>query len=240
MRKELKFCVGLMFVMSISGCTIHTQDGSSAIENETSIMHDETIREPEETTADGLLSIVKDELTIQDILVPEDECLRDTPFMAGSVECVMKYNPDLERIKSEEHFNYCFNYWKGDGIEYVTTSEDLDIYGLIITANYSLNCGLKIGMRESDLQKYFPVMEKYEKGNLKEGRGQIIFAGNLMTDKLGALQTTDYDCAYACVCAASEKEVEKYQIKVTTAYSVTAFVKDEEVCKIVLDLPMAN
>lgn len=258
MRKKLGFYMGLMLVMSISGCT-HAENISSTIVNGSSIMQDETVKEPdegpvapdqtsasetlsvsdkilgtEETTTDELQDMIKYELTIQDILIPEDECLRHTPFMTGSVESVMKYNPNLKRVKSEEHANYCFNYWKGDGIEYVTNSDDPDIYGLIISANYSLNCGLKIGMKESDLQKNFPVMEKYEKGNLREGHGQIVFVSNIMNDKLGPLQTTDYDCAYACDCSASEEEVEEYQIKVTTAYSVTAFIKDGEVCKMSL------
>lgn len=95
-------------------------------------------------------------------------------------------------------------------------------------------------MKESDLQKCFPGMEKYEKGSLGEGHGKIVFVSLLMNDKLGPLQTTDYDCAYACVCVASEEEVEEYQINVTAAYSVTAFIKNGEVCKIVLDLPTAN
>lgn len=195
----------------------------------------------EETTAGGSRgSEVKNELVISDIFIPEDECLKHTPFMSGSVECVLQDNPNLERVKSEERANGYFNYWKGDGIEYVTYGEEQNICGIIISDHYSLDCGLKIGMEEADLQKNFPVMDRYEKENLLRERGQIIFSGNMMCDKLGPLQTTDYDYAYACVCGASEEEVEEYQINVTTGYSVTAFIKDGKVCKIVLDLPMAG
>ena len=87
---------------------------------------------------------------------------------------------------------------------------------------------------------FFDFLEMHEKENLLRERGQIIFLSNIMCDKLEPLRTTDYDCAYACVCTASEEEVEEYQINVTIGYSVTAFIKDGRVCKIVLDLPMAG
>lgn len=61
-----------------------------------------------------------------------------------------------------------------------------------------------------------------------------------MNDKMGPLQTTDYDCVYAYVRGASDEEVEEYEINGTIAYSVAAFIKEEEVCKIVLDRPTAG
>lgn len=183
---------------------------------------------------------IKNELTIQDILIPEDECLKNTPFMAGSVECILDHYPDLERIRSEEGANGYFNYWMGDGIEYITYAENSNISGVVISANYSLNCGLRIGMEEKKLQQYFPCMEKLEKKNLMEGQGLVVFAGAIMNDEMGPLQTTDYDCVYAYVHAASDEEVDEYQISGTTAYSVTAFINNEEVCKIVLDRPTAG
>lgn len=225
MRKNQIF-ICLMIMAAISGCA----PGENV---PPAIMQEETVRETED--------VVKNELTIPDIFIPEDECLKNAPFMASDIECILNSNPKLERIKSVDHANGYFNYWKGNGIEYLTYSEGTTIFGLIITDNYSLSCGLKIGMKESDLQQKFPVMEKFEKGNLlMEGHGQIVFLSNLMRDEMGPLSTTDYDYVYACTCAASEEEVKEYQITGTIAYSVTAFVKDGKVCKIVLDLPMAG
>lgn len=194
----------------------------------------------QDITIDGAQDIIKNELMIQDILIPEDECLKNTPFMTGNMECVLEYETDIERIKSEEGANGYFNYWIGDGIEYVTFAEAMDIIGVVISDNYSLNCGLKIGMKESELLEHFPMMEKCEKGDLKKGDGLIAFSSSIMNDEMGPLQTTEYDCAYAYVGRASDEEVEKYQINVTITYSVVAFIKDGMVCKIVLDLPTAG
>ena len=253
MRKKL-FFQGVLLTMLISGCmatektlptvsnrSITIQDGEETIISDI-CENPEAEKEDDVEKLDQRLinqDIIKYNLTIRDILIPEDAYLKSVPFMVGSMEGVLTYNPNLKKTKSEEGANGYFNYWTGSGIEYITYGEDWGIYGLIISSDYSLNCGLKIGMKESELQKYFPVMEKYEKRNLKK-EGQIIFAGNMMRDKLGPLKTTDYDCVYACVCAASEKEVEEYKIYGTIAYSVTAFVKDGKVCKIVLDLPTAG
>lgn len=255
MRKNL-FLQGMLVTMLVSGCT--PSESISPGERYTStIMLDEaettisgTIENSgieienditeQDITIDGSQDIIKNELVIQDILIPEDECLKNTPFMTGSMECVLKYDPDLERIKSEEGANGYFNYWIGDGIEYVTFAEAMDITGIVISDNYSLNCGLKIGMKESELLERFPMMEKCEKGDLKKGDGMIAFSSAIMNDEIGPLQTTEYDCAYAYVGRASDEEVEEYQINVTIAYSVVAFIKDGMVCKIVLDLPMAG
>lgn len=224
MRKNQIF-ICLMIMAAISGCAPGEKVPSA-------IVQEETVEETE--------AVVKNELTIPDIFIPEDECLKNAPFMTGSMECVLKYNPELERVKSVDHANGYFNYWKGNGIEYITHSARTNIFGLIITDHYSLSCGLKIGMKESDLQQQFPVMEKFEKGNLTEGRGAIVFPSSLMNDEMGPLSTTDYDYVYACACAASDEEVEEYQIAGTIAYSVTAFIKNGKVCKIVLDLPTAG
>lgn len=262
MRKNL-LLQGMLVTMLVSGCT--PTGGISPIgSHNPTIMPDEA-----ETTLSGILEdsgieiennieessenlikqeittnepqdIAKNELMVQDILIPEDACLKNTPFMTGNMECVLEYEPNLERIKSEEGANGYFNYWIGDGIEYVTFAEDRDIVGVIINNSYSLNCGLKIGMKETELREHFPMMEKCEKGDLKKGDGLIAFNSSIMNDEIGPLQTTEYDCAYAYVGRASDEEVEEYQINVTIAYSVVAFIKDGMVCKIVLDLPMAG
>lgn len=228
MRKNQIF-ICLMIMAAISGCA----PGENV---PPAIMQEETGRE----TDTGSQDVVKNELTIPDIFIPEDECLKNALFMTGSMECVLKYNPELERVTTVDHGNGYLVYWKGDGIEYVDFCEDMDIYGIVITDHYSLNCGLKIGMEESDLQQKFPVMEKFEKGNLTKGQGIIVFSSSLMNDEMGPLSTTDYDYVYACACAASDEEVEEYQITGTIAYSVIAFIKNGKVCKIVLDLPTAG
>ena len=152
MRKKISFYIGLILVVSISGCA-QAKNILPTMGNESSIMRDENVGESddktvtqqrtstsdtlyvsdesletEKTTADVFQdSMIKNELIISDIFIPEDECLKHTPFMSSSVECVLQYNPNLERVKSEEGANGYFNYWKGDGIEYVTYNEDLNM-----------------------------------------------------------------------------------------------------------------
>lgn len=235
MIKKL-FFQGMLWAILISGCT-PAGSVSPAVSQEPAVM-----REEEETVAADISEDpeIKNEWMIRDIFIPEDPCLKDTPFMNGSIECVLKYEPDLERIRSEERANGYLTYWIGDGIEYVTHFEDLDIIGVIISDNYSLSGGLKIGMKETELQERFPMMDKCEKGDLEKGEGMIVFASSIMNDKMGPLQTTDYDCVYAYSRGASDKEVEEYEINGTIAYSVAAFIKEGEVCKIVLDRPTAG
>ena len=61
-----------------------------------------------------------------------------------------------------------------------------------------------------------------------------------LRDKMGPLQTTDFDYAYYYVRGASDEEVEKYHISRFIAYSVIAFIKDGVICKLFLDSPMVG
>ena len=111
-----KYFYGILSAILISGCA-QAENLSSTAANSSIIIQDKT---------------EKNELTIQDILISEDECLKNTPFMAGSVECILAHYSDMEQIRSEEGANGYFNYWIGDGIEYITYSEDPDIAGVVI------------------------------------------------------------------------------------------------------------
>ena len=163
------------------------------------------------------------------------------------MESILKYYPDLTPTKSEEGANGHCTYWKRDGIEYITTGcdstdaagtaikyEDMNVFGLSIVSGCSFNCGLRPGMKESELKQYFPCMKKTDKIE-DDYMDRIIMSG-----EMGPLQTTDFDYAYCYERWVSEEDAEKYRISSSVAYRVIAFIKDEVVCKFFLSIPQAN
>ncbi len=206
------------------------------------------VAESEQAAENSESKTVKNELLLQDLFIPEDECLKNASFMTPDImESVLKYYPDLKPVKSEEGEHGHFTYWKRDGIEYITWGyegtdaagivtkyEDMDVVGLSIVSGCSFSCGLKPGMQERELIQYFPCMKEFDKVD------DTYFRSLIMKDKMGPLQTTDYDYAYYYSRGASDEEVEKYHISRSIAYSVSAFIKDGVVCKIVLDSPTAG
>ncbi len=65
---------------------------------------------------------MKMEIRVSDILIPEIPYLAETPFMVADMEHVLVYDSELEKIEGYEGANGHYNYWKGEGIEYVTHS----------------------------------------------------------------------------------------------------------------------
>ena len=251
MRKKVLY--GILMMLLLSGCT-KTDPSSPAVSSS-----QETIQDQTDSTAESPVSSeqvaedsenkkVKNELLLEDLFIPEDECLKDASFMTTNImESILKYYPDLTPVKSEEGANGHCTYWKRDGIEYITTGcdstdaagtvikyENMEVLGLSIVSGCSFSCGLKSGMKESELKQYFPCMEKIDKIE------DTYLAGFIMRDKMGPLQTTDFDYVYHYRRGASEEEVEKYRISRSIAYSVTAFMKDGEVCKLFIDSPTTN
>jgi len=260
MRRKVLY--GILMMMLLSGCT-KTDPSSPAVSSSQETIQDQA-DSTDESVAESQVSseqvaeysenkTVKNELLLEDLFIPEDECLKDASFMTANImESILKYYPDLVPVKSEERLNGHFNYWKRDGIEYITAGheyyrteygadgneteviekyEGMEVMGLSIVSGCSFSCGLRLGMTESELKQYFPCMEKRDE---KELRSMI------MRDKMGPLQTTDFDCAYYYNRGASDEEVEKYHILRSIAYSVTAFIKDGVVCKLFLDSPTSN
>lgn len=243
MRKLTMFW--LLLLMLLPGCIKETDakltTTNSSVSYENVAASDHVIESSESKT-------IKNEILLPDLFIPEDECLKNASFMTANImENILKHYPDLKPVKSEEGTNGHLTYWKRDGIEYITwgyestnadgtvqKDEDMDIVGLSIVSGCSFSCGLKPGMKESDLIQYFPCMIKFDKGD------DTYFRSSIMRDKMGPLQTTDYDYAYYYSHGASDEDVEKYHISRSIAYSVSALIKDGVVCRIVLDSPTAN
>ena len=259
MRRKVLY--GILVMLLLSGCT-KTDPSSSTVSGSQELIQDQTdstAESPvssEQVAEDSENKKVKNELLLEDLFIPEDECLKDASFMTTNImESILKYYPDLTPTKSEEGANGHCTYWKRDGIEYITAGheyyrteygadgseteviekyEDMDVFGLSIVSGYSFSCGLRPGMKESELKQYFPCMKKVDKDD-----DTYLISHNLR-DKMGPLQTTDFDYAYYYVRGASDEEVEKYHISRSIAYSVTAFIKDGVVCKLFLDSPMVG
>ena len=244
-------------MLLLSGCTktdtlSSTVSGSQELTQDQADSTAERVAESpvssEQVAEDSENKKVKNELLLEDLFIPEDECLKDTPFMTPDImENILKYYPDLKSVKSGEGPNGYYIYWKRDGIEYVTDGydvtdaagtvteyENMDVFGLSIVSGCSFSCGLRPGMKESELKQYFPCMKKTDKIE-DDYMARIIMSG-----EMGPLQTTDFDYAYCYERWVSEEDAEKYRISSSVAYRVIAFIKDEVVCKFFLSIPQAN
>lgn len=255
MRRKVLY--GILMMLLLSGCT-KTDPSSPAVSGSQETIQDqadstaESVAESqvssEQVAEDSENKKVKNELLLEDLFIPKDECLKDASFMTANImESILKYYPDLTPVKSEEGANGHCTYWKRDGIEYITTGcdstdaagtaikyEDMDVFGLSIVSGCSFNCGLRPGMKESELKQYFPCMKKVDEVD------NIYLNTIIRNDKMGPIQTTNFDYMYCYIRGASDEEVEKYRISGTIAYSVVAFIKDGEVCMLFLNLPTAG
>lgn len=183
---------------------------------------------------------IKEEIEILDILIPEIPYLAETPFMVADIEHVLAYDSELEKIEGYEGANGHYNYWKDEGIEYVTHSSEKKLAGIIINnSDYSLANGIQVGMTELELLQTGYPFEKC-KSEVDSGIEMIIFGSGLLRDEKGPLNMTDYDDIYAYVGSASVDEIKNYGIDRTSCYSIVLLMKDGVIDKVILDLPTAG
>ena len=183
---------------------------------------------------------MKMEIGVSDILIPEIPYLAETPFMVADIEHVLVYDSELEKIEGYEGANGHYNYWKGEGIEYVTHSSQKNLAGIVINnSDYSLANGIRVGMTELELIQTGYPFEKC-KSEIDNGIGMIIFGSGLLRDKKGPLNMTDYDYIYAYVGSASADEIKNYGIDRTSCYSIVLLMKDDVIDEVILDLPTAG
>ena len=146
----------------------------------------------------------------------------------------------MEKIEGYEGANGHYNYWKGEGIEYVTHSSEKNLAGIVINnSDYSLANGIRVGMTELELNQTGYPFEKC-KSEIDNGIGMIIFGSGLLRDEKGPLNMTDYDYIYAYVGSASADEIKNYGIDRTSCYSIVLLMKDDVIDEVILDLPTAG
>ena len=183
---------------------------------------------------------MKMEIGVSDILIPEIPYLAETPFMVADIEHVLVYDSELEKSDGYEGANGHYNYWTGEGIEYVTHSSQKNLAGIVINnSDYSLANGIRVGMTELELIQTGYPFEKC-KSEIDNGIGMIIFGSGLLRDKKGPLNMTDYDYIYAYVGSASADEIKNYGIDRTSCYSIVLLMKDDVIDEVILDLPTAG
>ncbi len=183
---------------------------------------------------------IETEIEISDILIPEIPYLAETPFMVADIDHVLAYDSELEKNEGYEGGNGHFNYWKGDGIEYVTHSSGKNLAGIVInSSDYSLANNIRVGMTELELiQAGYPF--KKCNSEVDNGIEMMILGSGLLRDEKGPLNMTHYDYIYAYVGSASADEIKNYGIDGTSCYSIVLLMKDGVIDKVILDLPTAG
>lgn len=195
----------------------------------------ETNQEP--STDDSALKT----FSINDIFVSGKPFREDRPFMLVNINDIASAGHALKKTESVERANGHFIYWEDEGIIYVTHSSDTHLVSLILNRSGSaLNCGLKIGMKEPEIQLLDLPFEKFEKEELFDESKSLTFASNVIRDEKNPINTEDFDSLYVYIGSIPEEEMLEYRINTTSCVSIVAFIKNETVSNIILDMPTAG
>lgn len=179
--------------------------------------------------------------SINDIFVSGKPFVEERPFMLININDIISTGRALEKTESTEHANGHFIYWKDEGITYVTHSTGTNLVSLILNkSGLALNCGLKIGMKETEIQSLGLTFEKFVKEDLLDESKSLTFAGSLMRDEKNPINTEDFDSLYVYVGSIPEEEMVEYGINTTSCVSIVALIKDETISNIILDMPTAG
>lgn len=178
---------------------------------------------------------------VNDIFVSGTPLAEDRPFMLIDMNDIASTGHALEKTESAEHANGTFTYWEEEGITYVTHSSDTHPVSLILNkSGTALNCGLKIGMKETEIQLLSLPFEKFAKEDLFDESKSVAFAGSVIRDEKNPINTADFDSLYVYVGAMPEEEMAEYGIHTTSCVSIVALIKNETISHIILDMPTAG
>lgn len=178
---------------------------------------------------------------INDILISGTPLGEDRPFMLIDINDITLTRHTLKKTESTERANGHFIYWEDEGIIYVTHSTDTKLISLILgKSEVALNCGLKIGMKEAEIQSLDLTFKKFTKEDLLDESKSIAFASNFIRDEKNPINTEDFDSLYVYVGAIPEEELIEYEIHTTSCVSIVALIKNETISKIILDMPTAG
>lgn len=178
---------------------------------------------------------------INDILVSGNPFGEDRPFMLIDINDITLTRDTLKKTESTEYANGHFIYWEDEGIIYVTHSTGTNLISIILgKSGLALNCGLKIGMREAEIQSLGLTFEKFTKEDLLDESKSIAFASNFIRDEKNPINTEDFDSLYVYVGEIPEEELIEYEINTTSCVSIVALIKNEAISKIILEMPTAG
>lgn len=179
--------------------------------------------------------------SINDILVSGNPFGEDRPFMLIDINDITSIGHVLKKTESIEHANGHFIYWEDEGIIYVTHSTGTHLVSLILNkSGLALNCGLKIGMKEPEIQSLGLPFKKFVKEDLLDESKSLAFDSNVIRDEKNPIKTEDFDSLYVYVGAMPEEEMVKYGINTTSCVSIVAIIKNETISNIILDMPTAG
>lgn len=178
---------------------------------------------------------------IDDILVAGKPLVEEKPFMLIDMDDMLSTGHTWKKTESVEHANGFFTYWEADGITCVTHSSGTHLVSLLLNkSGLSLNCGLKVGMKEAEIQSLGLPFERFEKEDLLDESSSPAFASSVLRDEKNPVQTADFDSVYVYVGAIPEEEMTEYGISTTSCVSIVAFLRDGTVSHIMLDMPTAG
>lgn len=179
--------------------------------------------------------------SINDILVSGKPFGEDRPFMLININDITSTGHALKKTESTERANGHFIYWEDEGIIYVTHSSDTHLVSLILKkGELALGCGLKIGMKEPEIQSLNLPFEKFVKEDLLDESKSIAFASNVIRDEKNPISTEDFDSLYVYIGSIPEEEMVEYGINTTSCVSIVALIKNETISNIILDMPTAG
>lgn len=180
--------------------------------------------------------ISNDEFSVEDVYVVGNPILSNCLFLKVNIDDIKNIESDFVGYDGDEHANGNFTYWEGNGITYVTHSTmEGDLYAIIIiTDQYHLGCGLKVGMKEDEIA----ALKLPFTACSKEDYPRDSF---FLEDSGSPLQAQDYDTIYLYQFGRIPEDAVKENSIITGGrISITALVKDGIVVSVFTNIPVAG